>query len=148
MLKKLYTLQEKFDSLEEQRNNWEETIEKETKESKEKISELESQISHKRSDSYLLLIKEGLTRFNNEADSLAAARSISKESISLDQDEIKDIKKVLNDLNKKYQSFLKRYRSRRKTILADFRQFQGKEKSITNKINNTQKKIDAANQLR
>ncbi len=146
-LKKLYTLQEKFDSLEEQRNNWEETIEKESKESKEKISELESQISHKRSDSYLLLIKEGLTRFNNEADSLAAARSISKESISLDQDEIKDIKKVLNDLNKKYQSFLKRYRSRRKTILADFRQFQGKEKSITNKINNTQKKIDAANQL-
>jgi len=146
-LKKLYTLQEKFDYLEEQRNNWEETIEKETKESKEKISELEGQISHKRSDSYLLLIQEGLTRFNNEADSLVAARSIAKESILLDQEEIKDIKKILNGLNKKFQTFLKRYRSRRKIILADFRQYQGKEKSIANKIKSTQKKIDAANQL-
>ncbi|MCS5620688.1 MAG: hypothetical protein NZ656_01915, partial [Nitrospinaceae bacterium] len=79
-LKRFYTLQQKFDALEEEHSEWEELLEEETEKTVEQVKVLEGHIAHKQSDSYLLLVQEGLIRFNNEADAVLAAQELAEES--------------------------------------------------------------------
>ena len=146
-LKRFYTLQQKFDALEEEHSEWEELLEEETEKTVEQVKVLEGHISHKKSDSYLLLVQEGLIRFNNEADAVLAAQELAEESIALDQEEIRVVKQALERLKKRYQTFIKRYRTSRKKILIEFKPYRGREKTIRSRIDSAHRKIYAAEQV-
>ena len=146
-LKRFYTLQQKFDALEEEHNEWEELLEEETEKTVEQVKVLEGHIAHKQSDSYLLLVQEGLIRFNNEADAVLAAQELAEESIALDQEEIRAVKQALERLKKRYQTFMKRYRTSRKKILNEFKPYRGREKTIRTRIDSAHRKIAAAEQV-
>ena len=146
-LKRFYNIQQKFDDLEEQHSEWQELLEKETEKAEEQIRVLEGHIVHKQSDSYLLLVQEGLTRFNNEADAVVAAQKLADESIALDLDEIKTVKQAFERLKKRYQTFMKRYSTKRKKILIEFKPYRGREKTIRTRINSAKRKIAAAEEV-
>tara|TARA_Y100001960_G_scaffold330484_2_gene424642 strand:- start:3444 stop:9977 length:6534 start_codon:yes stop_codon:yes gene_type:complete len=143
-LKRIDSIQQKFDDLEEQHIDWQELLEKETEKKDEQIRTLEGHIAHKKSDSYLLLVQEGLTRFNSETGAVEAARNLAKESIDMDQEQMKDIMKTFKRLEKQHQTFMKRYKINRKKILIEFKPYKGREKTIHSRIDSAQRKILSA----
>ena len=146
-LKRFYRIQQKFDALEEQHSEWQDLYEEETEKTEKQVKDLEGHIVHKQSDSYLLLVQEGLTRFNNEADAVVAAQELANESIALDEDEIRTVNKAFERLKKRYQTFMKRYRNKRKKILNEFKPYRGREKTIRTRIESAKRKIISAEQV-
>ncbi len=65
------------------------------------IETIKERIEYKKSEGYLLIMQEGLSRFQNSPDALESARSMAKDSIKIDEAEINAIERVLNSDNKK-----------------------------------------------
>jgi len=146
-LKRFYSIQQKFDVLEEENTKWQTLLDQETENTEEQVKILEGHIAHKQSDSYLLLVQEGLNRFNNEADAVLAAKQLAKESIALDQDEIKKLNQAIGRLKNRHKTFTKRYKIKRKNFLNELRPYRGREKTIRNRIISAQRKIISAEEV-
>ena len=143
-LKRTRTIQERLDALEEKRNEWNDLLEAEKRSADQQIKSLEKSIERKRSDSYHLFLQESLTRLNNEGDLVEIAKKMAEDSIAMDQEEITKINLALERFKKRYDTFMIRYRKNHKEIMIKLRPLGGKRKTITARINNAQRKIDAA----
>ncbi len=143
-LKRTRTIQERLDALEGKRNEWDGLLEAEKRSAEQQIKSLEKSIERKRSDSYHLFLQESLTRLNNEGDLIEIAKKMAEDSINMDQEEITKISLALDRFKKRYDTFMIRYRKNYKEIMIKLRPLGGKRKTITARINNAQRKIDAA----
>ena len=146
-LKRTRTIQERLDALEVKRNEWDDLLEAEKRSADEQINNLEKSIKRKRSDSYHRFLQESLTRLNNEGDLVEIAKKMAEDSIAMDQEEITKVSLALERFKKRYGTFTTRYRKNHKEIMIKLRPLGGRRKTITARINNAQRKIDAAEKI-
>ena len=115
-LEKTNELKKKFDDLENQKIEQDDLIADERQALQYEIETIKDRIEYKKSEGYLLIMQEGLSRFQNSPDALESARSMAKDSIKIDEGEINAIERVLKNDNKKYKLFINKY-NRQKTKL-------------------------------
>ena len=140
-LKRGRALQQRLDILEGKKSEWDSLLEKERNKSKEQNKVLEKNISRKQSKSYLLFLKDGFVRLKNDVDPVAAAQALADESIALDREEIVKVNLALEGIEKRYQTFMIRYRDKSKKIIEKLKPHGGRKKTIMAKIVSAEKKI-------
>ena len=140
-------IQNDLNNLENQRNEWEEYIDKEKLIRDSKIGDLDNNIKRKKKKSYSLFLIENLTKSNNKVDSNKLAKSMVEENIASDLGEINRLNNSYEEIKKRYQLFMKNYRNNHKKILKKLKPFGGQEKIIRRKINNANKKIKEAKRI-
>ena len=126
-LERTEEFQKQFDDLEEQKIDQDDLIADEKKVLESEIETIRSRIQYKNSEGYLLIMQEGLSRFQNTPDALESARSMAKESIKIDQDEINAIEKVLSSDNKKYNSFIIKYKKQKTELVRLLKPLKSRE---------------------
>ena len=146
-LKRGHALQQRLDILEDKKSEWESLLEKERNKSEEQNKVLEKNILRKQSNSYLLFLQDGFVRLKKDVDPVAAAQSLADESIALDREEIVKVNLALELIEKRYQTFMNRYRAKSKKILAKLKPHGGRKKTITAKIVSAEKKIATAEKI-
>ena len=146
-LKRGNALQQRLDILEDKKSEWDSLLEKERNKSEEQNKVLENNISRKQSNSYLLFLQDGLVRLKNNVDPVAAAQVLADESIALDREEIVKVNLALERIEKRYQTFMSRYRAKSKKILAKLKPHGGRKKTIMAKIVSAEKKITTAEKI-
>jgi len=133
--------QERLDALEGKKREWDDQLSQESKSIKEQIDSLKNTIERKRSDSYILFLKDGLNRFKNEGDADEIARSMAEESIKLDVEEIKKLKNDLEQFMGRYEAFMVRHRKSHRNVLEKLKPYGGRKKTIVTKIQNAKGKV-------
>ena len=133
--------QDRLDVLEEQKREWDEQLYNERKNINDQIATLNDTIERKRSNSYILFLKDGLNRFKNSGDANEIARSMAEESISMDMDEIKKLEKDLENFIGRYESFMTRYRKSHRNVLVKLRPYGGRKKTIVLKMQKAKEKV-------
>ena len=146
-LKRGHTLQQRLDNLEDKKSEWESLLEKERIKSEEQSKVLENNISRKQSNSYLLFLKDGFVRLKKDVDPIEAAQALADESIALDREEIAKVNLAFERIEKRYQTFMIRYRTNSKKILTKLKPYGGRKKTITAKIVSAEKKIATAEKV-
>ncbi|MBT5226064.1 MAG: hypothetical protein HOM19_11610 [Candidatus Marinimicrobia bacterium] len=146
-LKRGHALQQRLDILEDKKSEWESLLEKERNKSEEQNKVLEKNILRKQSNSYLLFLQDGFVRLKKDVDPVAAAQALADESIVLDREEIVEVNLVFERIEKRYQTFMIRYRSNSKKILTKLKPHGGRKKTITAKIVSAEKKIATAEKI-
>ena len=146
-LKRGRKIQERLDSLEIKKRDWDQLINKEEKEYSSQKHLLEKNITRKTSNEYHAFIVNGLKRFKNDGDKKASAIKMIQESIDLDKDEIKRLEDGFKKFKSKYDSFLIRYKKNYKNILDKLKPFGGKRKIIIAKIRASKDKLISAESM-
>ena len=109
-------IQDRLDTLETKKNEWDKLVINERDDTNKRINELRRSIKRKNSDEYKLFLKDGLRRFYNDGDADEAVNAMAGESIKLDLDEIRKLEEALKRLSEQYDSFMLRYRKSTKTF--------------------------------
>ena len=135
-------LQERLEKLESKKTNWDELLDNEKINKNNQIDILRDSIERKKSESYVLFLKDGLNRFKNDGDIDEIANSMVEESITLDLNEIKKLESSFNRFYKTYEAFLIRYRKNKKDILNKLKPYGGSKKIILGKITKAKERIN------
>ena len=133
--------QERLDNLEAQKREWDDQLDHESKNINDQIDLLNKTISRKSSDSYMVFLKDGLDRFKSTGDAEEIARSMARESIALDKDEISKLSKDLEIFMGKYEQFMRRYRKGHRTVMMKLKPYGGRKKTILGKINKAKDRV-------
>ena len=94
-----------------------------------------------------MFLQDGLVRLKNNVAPVAAAQVLADESIALDREEIVKVNLALESIEKRYQTFMSRYRAKSKKILAELKPYGGRKKAILAKIVSAEKKINTAEKI-
>ncbi len=141
-LEKTKVLQKKFDDLEDQKIEQDDLIADEKQALQYEIETIRERIEYKKSEGYLLIMQEGLSRFQNSPDALESARSMAKDSIKIDEDEINAIERVLNSDNKKYKSFIIKYNKQKTKLVGLLKPLKSRETFNRKKLISLKKKLE------
>ena len=133
--------QERLDVLEEKKREWDGNLSHERESINGQIDSLKNTIERKRSNSYILFLKDGLNRFKNEGDADEIARSMAEESMALDIEEIKKLKNDLEQFMGRHEQFMVRYRKSHRNVLEKLRPYGGRKKTMVTKIQNAKGKV-------
>ena len=126
--------QERLDSLETQKKEWDDQLASERKNINSQISALNKTIIRKSSDSYIVFLKNGLNRFKNNGNADEIARAMAQESIALDKVEIVKLEKDLEQFMTRFEQFMRKYRKGSRTVLMKLKPYGGRKKTILAKI--------------
>ena len=141
-LEKTKVLQKKFDDLEDQKIEQDDLIADEKQALQFEIETIKERIEYKKSEGYLLIMQEGLSRFQNSPDALESARSMAKDSIKIDEAEINAIERVLNSDNKKYKSFIIKYKKQNAKLVSLLKPLKSRETFNRKKLISLKKKLE------
>ena len=94
-----------------------------------------------------MFLQDGFVRLKKDVDPVAAAQALADESIALDREEIVKVNIAFERIEKRYQTFMSRYRAKSKKILAKLKPHGGRKKTITAKIVSAEKKIATAEKI-
>ena len=140
-------IQDRLDTLETKKNEWDKLVINERDDTNKRINELRKSIKRKNSDEYKLFLKDGLRRFYNDGDADEAVNAMAGESIKLDLDEIRKLEEALKRLSEQYDSFMLRYRKKHKDILKLLKPLGGRRKTMISRIQNAKKRIGILEQM-
>ena len=98
-------------------------------------------IERKSSESYLVFLKDGLSRFKNDGDVDLIAQSMADESVSLDKEEVRKLKSDLALFVNRYEQFMAKYRKSYRDVMTKLRPYGGRKSTILNRINTSKDKI-------
>ena len=135
-------IQDRLESLERKKSEWDRLLAIETQEKEEQVNALRDSIERKRTNSYKLFIKDGLNRFHNDGDPDEIADRMSEESIALDEQEIKKIEQSFGRFIKRYDAFMIRYRKNHRDIMKKLKPYGGRRNIILKKIRNGKEKVE------
>ena len=141
-LGKTRDLQNRFDDLEDQKIEQDDLIADEKQALQYEIETIKERIEYKQSEGYLLIMQEGLSRFQNSPDALESARSMAKDSIKIDESEINAIERVLNNDNKKYKLFIQKYNKQKTKIVSLLKPLKSRETFNRKKLTSLNKKLE------
>ena len=133
--------QERLDRLEHQKGEWDSQLKQEKKNINGQINQLEKTIKRKSSESYLVFLKDGLSRFKNDGDVDLIAQSMADESISLDKEELRKLKSGLALFVSRYEQFMAKYRKSYRDVMTKLRPYGGRKSTILKRINTSKDKI-------
>ena len=133
--------QERLDRLEHQKGEWDSQLRQEKKNINGQINQLEKTIERKNSESYLVFLKDGLSRFKNDGDVDLIAQSMADESISLDKEEVRKLKSDLALFVSRYEQFMAKYRKSYRDVMTKLRPYGGRKSTILKRINTSKDKI-------
>ncbi|MAH99437.1 MAG: hypothetical protein CMA12_08925, partial [Euryarchaeota archaeon] len=146
-LKRGRRIQERLDSLEIKKRDWDRLLHDEENEYSLQKELLEKNVTRKSSNEYYAFIVNGLNRFKNSGDKQATAKKMIQETIDLDKEEIKRLNAGFDKFKSQYDSFLIRYRKNHKKILDKLKPFGGKRKIIVAKIRSSKDRLIAAESI-
>ena len=146
-LKRGRRIQERLDSLEIKKRDWDRLLHDEENEYISQKELLEKNVTRKSSNEYHAFIVNGLNRFKNSGDKQATAKKMIQETIDFDKEEIKRLNAGFDKFKSQYDSFLIRYRKNHKKILDKLKPFGGKRKIIVAKIRSSKDKLIAAESI-
>ena len=141
-LGKTRDLQNRFDDLEDQKIEQDDLIADEKQALQYEIETIKERIEYKQSEGYLLIMQEGLSRFQNSPDALESARSMAKDSIKIDESEINAIERVLNNDNQKYKLFIKKYNKQKTKLVNLLKPLKSRETFNRKKLTSLNKKLE------
>jgi len=133
--------QERLDRLEHQKGEWDSQLRQEKENINGQINQLEKTIERKSSESYLVFLKDGLSRFKNDGDVDLIAQSMADESISLDKEEVRKLKSDLALFVSRYEQFTAKYRKGYRDVMTKLRPYGGRKSTILKRINTSKDKI-------
>ena len=122
--------QERLDRLEHQKGEWDSQLRQEKKNINGQINQLEKTIERKSSESYLVFLKDGLSRFKNDGDVDLIAQSMADESVSLDKEEVRKLKSDLALFVNRYEQFMAKYRKSYRDVMTKLRPYGGRKSTI------------------
>ena len=140
-LKKGRKIEQKLILLENDKADWDLLLKEEEDNHKSRIKTLQTSIDRKKSPSYIIFVKEGISRFNKTGDPDEIAKSMANESIELDLEEIKKEEASFFRFKSRYDLFMKKYRKNHREISIKIKPFGGREKSLRKRIKAAESKI-------
>lgn len=146
-LKKGRKIEQKLILLEDNKADWDLRFEEEEDNHKSRINTFQTSIDRKKSPSYIIFVKEGISRFNKTGDPDEIAKSMADESIQLDLGEIKKEEASFFRFKSRYDLFMKKYRKRHREISIKIKPFGGREKVLRKRIKAAESKIKSFEDL-
>jgi len=140
-LKKGRKIEQKLILLEDDKADWDLLLKEEENNHKSRIKTLQTSIDRKKSPSYIIFVKEGISRFNKMGDPDEIAKSMANESIQLDLKEIKKEETSFFRFKSRYDLFMKKYRKSHREISIKIKPFGGREKTLRKRIKAAESKI-------
>ena len=140
-LKKGRKIEQKLILLEEDKADWDLLLKEKEDNYKSRLNILQTSIDRKKSPSYIVFVKEGISRFNKTGNPDEIAKSMADESIQLDLEEIKKEEALFFSFKSRYDLFMKKYRKSHREISIKIKPFGGREKSLRKRIKTAESKI-------